>query len=451
MSNQPWDLVVIGAGSGGLASAIRAAGHGARVALLEPSAIGGTCVNAGCVPKKVMWEAAQLASQLPRARALGLAVPEAVALDWGQLVAARQAYIARIHASYQRTFDGLPGLQLMACRGRLLGQGRVATDDGQQLQAAQIILAPGARPNLPQMPGGQLLQSSNDVFAWSQRPQRVAIIGGGYIAVELAGLLHALGSQVHVLVRGRGLLDGFDHEVSAHLAASMAAQGIGLHLGARLEGLGGQAGAVQLLGPDLPDGPFDAVVAATGRRANTQGLGLEQAGVALDERGFILTDADSLATSAKGVWAVGDASGQLALTPLAVAQGRRLADALFGPGAGPAIDTDLVPSVVFSHPPVGKVGLDEASARERFEQVQVYRSNFRSLQEGVAGGHQRHLFKVVCEGPAQRVVGLHLIGEGCDEMLQGFAVALQCGAHWADFQRTVPIHPTNAEEVVLAR
>lgn len=451
MSDQQPDLVVIGGGSGGLASAIRAARHGARVTLLEPGAIGGTCVNAGCVPKKVMWEAAQLAGHLPRARALGLDLPETVALDWGRLVAARQAYIARIHASYQRTFDGLPGLQVLPLRGRLLGEGRIATDDGGQLQAAQIILAPGARPHLPQFPGSQWLHSSDDVFAWQQRPQRVAIIGGGYIAVELAGLLNALGSQVHLLVRGKGLLDGFDHELAEHLAASMAAHGVQLHFGARLQGLHGQPGALQLRGDGLPDGLFDTVVAATGRRANTDGLGLEQAGVALDERGFIRTDPASLATSAKGIWAVGDASGQLALTPLAVAQGRRLADALFGPGAGPAINAELVPSVVFSHPPLGKVGLDEATARERFGQVQVYRANFRSLEEGAGGGQQRHLFKVVCTGPEQRVVGVHLLGEGSDEMLQGFAVALQCGARWVDFQRTVPIHPTAAEEVVLAK
>ena len=450
MSAQQYDLVVLGAGSGGLATAIRAARHGAQVAVLEPQAIGGTCVNLGCVPKKIMWEAAQLASHLPRARALGLQLPEQPALDWARLVDARQAHIGRIHASYQRQFDGLP-LSLLPCRGTLLGQGKVATDDGRVLQAGQIVLATGARPQLPEIAGSQWLQSSNDVFAWQQRPQRVAIIGGGYIGVELAGLLQALGSQVHLLVRGKTLLKGFDAELAKALAGAMGAQGIQLHLDSELEGLSGQEGALQLQGRNMPDGVFDAVLAATGRRPNVQQLGLEQAGVRLDERGFIDTDPDTLATSAEGIWAVGDVTAQLALTPLAVAQGRRLADALFGAGAGPAINTELVPSVVFSHPPLGKVGLDEASARERFGQVTVYRADFRSLEEGAGGGKQRHLFKVVCAGQEQRVVGVHLLGEGSDEMLQGFAVALQCGARWEDFQRTVPIHPTAAEEVVLAR
>ncbi|MBB1116889.1 glutathione-disulfide reductase [Stenotrophomonas sp. W1S232] len=450
MSNDTYDLVVLGAGSGGLAAAIRAAGHGARVAILEPAAIGGTCVNLGCVPKKIMWEAAQLASHLPRARALGLEVPLQPALDWGQLVKARQAHIARIHASYQRQFAQVQ-LSVQGCRGQLLGAGRVATDDGRQLQARHILLATGARPRLPVFPGSHWLHSSDDVFAWQQRPQRVAIIGGGYIAVELAGLLQALGSQVHLLVRGNVLLNGFDSELAQALAAAMAAQGITLHFGVTVQGLDGQPGALQLRGKDLPDGHFDAVIAATGREPNVQGLGLEQAGVALDRRGFIATDDNSLATTAEGVWAVGDVTGQLALTPLAVAQGRRLADGLFGRGAGPAINPELVPSVVFSHPPLARVGLDEACARERFGPVQVYRANFRSLEEGAGGGQQRHLFKVICAGNEQRVVGVHLLGEGSDEILQGFAVALQCGARWEHFRQTLPIHPTAAEEVVLAK
>lgn len=450
MKMENYDLVVLGGGSGGLATAIRAARHGARAVILEPQAIGGTCVNIGCVPKKIMWEAAQLASHLPRAHALGLEVPLQPAMDWGRLVAARQAHISRIHASYQRQFDGLD-LPVLACRGQLLGGGRVAAADGQVLQARHIVLATGAVPRLPEFPGSQWLQSSNDVFAWATQPRRVAIIGGGYIAVELAGLLQALGSQVHLLVRGQGLLDGFDSELAQALVASMASQGVTLHLGMQLEALEGQPGALQLAGRGLPDGVFDVVLAATGRRANVHSLGLQEAGVALDRKGFIQTDGNSLATSAAGIWAVGDVTGQPALTPLAVAQGRRLADALFGPGAGPAINTELVPSVVFSHPPLGKVGLDEATARTRFDQVQVYRANFRSLEEGAGGGRQRHLFKVVCAGEQQRVVGIHLLGEGSDEMLQGFAVALQCGARWEDFQRTLPIHPTAAEEVVLAK
>ena len=450
MSAVDHDLVVIGAGSGGLASALRAARHGARVALLEPAAVGGTCVNVGCVPKKVMWEAASLAAQLPRARHFGLQVPDTPALDWAQLVTARQAYIARIHASYQRQFNST-GVEQINQRGHLLGDGQVGLADGRTLRARHIVLATGARPRRPDMPGAEHLQVSDDVFAWDALPQRVAIIGGGYIGVELAGLLQGLGSQVHLLVRGQRQLDGFDAELASQLAEVMAGHGVQLHWQATVSAVAGQPGALELVGDNLPGGRFDAVVAATGRQPNVDGLGLSAAGVACTAKGFIQADADTLATSAAGIWAVGDVTGQLALTPMAVAQGRRLADALFGPGAGPAIDPARVPSVVFSHPPLGKVGLDEATARQQHAQVSVYRANFLSLAEGAGGGRQRHLFKVVCAGPEETVVGIHLLGEGCDEMLQGFAVALQCGARWAHFRQTLPIHPTSAEEVVLAR
>ena len=450
MNTAPRDLVVLGGGSGGLACALRAARHGARVAVLEPALIGGTCVNLGCVPKKVMWEAAALAGQMPRARHLGLDVPARPDVDWPALVAARQAYIARIHASYRRQFDEL-GVELVASAGQLAGEGVVELDDGRRLQARHIVLATGARPRRPDIDGAGLLAVSDDVFAWPQRPRQVAVIGGGYIGVELACLLQALGSQVHLLVRGDHLLSGFDAELAAALAGAMASHGVQIHWHSTVKAASGGAGAVRLAGDNVPDLVFDAVVVATGRQPNVESLGLAQAGVACDDKGFIRTDADSLATSADGIWAVGDVSGQLALTPMAVAQGRRLADALFGAGAGPVIDPQRVPSVVFSHPPLGKVGLDEAAARQQHGQVSVYRASFRSLAEGAGGGEQRHLFKVVCAGPEQTVVGVHLFGERCEEMLQGFAVAVQCAARWEHFRQTLAIHPTSAEEVVLAQ
>lgn len=446
-----FDLVVIGAGSGGLATALRAARLGARVALLDPSAPGGTCVNRGCVPKKVMWSAAQWLHRLPRARALGLLLPHAVELDWATLVQAREAYIQRIHASYQRQFDET-GVQRIAQRGELEGAGSVRLGDGRRLVARDIVIATGARPRPATFPGSHWLDDSDSFFHWTALPERVAIIGGGYIGVELAGLLRALGSQVSVLVRGRQLLAGFDAELAETLGGQMQADGIDIRFGVDVTALEGAAGALQLRGSgDLPETRFSAVISATGRVPNSDALGLEQAGVRVDRKGYIQTDPETLATSVPGIWAVGDVTGQLALTPVAVAQGRRLAEQRFGDPSQHGVDFDAVPSVVFSHPPLGKVGMDEAMARERFEDVQVYRSRFKPMAESLARGHAHSLFKVVCAGPDQRVVGIHLLGDDVDEMLQGFAVAMNAGATLAHFRRTLAIHPTAAEEVVLVR
>ena len=446
-----YDLVVIGAGSGGLATALRAARLGAKVALLDPGAPGGTCVNRGCVPKKVMWSAAQWLHGLSRARALGIGLPETVPLDWPTLVAARDAYIERIHASYRRQFQDT-GVQVIASRGTLDGPGRVRLDDGRTLTSAHVVIATGARPRDSTIAGAQWIQDSDAFFGWSSLPASVAIIGGGYIGVELAGLLNALGSRVSLLVRGDHLLAGFDAELAAALAQRMQADGVDVRFGVEVTAVEGGPGALRLRGSgDMTDAEFAAVIGATGRIPNSDGLGLDRAGVALDRRGHILTDADTLATSVPGIWAVGDVTAQLALTPVAVAQGRRLAEQLFGDPAQPGIDFEQVPSVVFSHPPLGKVGMDEATARERFEQVQVYRSRFKPMAESIARGHAYSQFKVVCAGPEQRVVGIHLLGDDVDEILQGFAVALTAGATLEHFRRTLPIHPTAAEEVVLVR
>lgn len=445
------DLLVLGAGSGGIAAAVRAARLGARVAVVDAGPIGGVCVNAGCVPKKVMWEAARMQAGFARAQAFGFGFPTPPVLDWPALVAARTAYIGRIQASYRHHFDKA-GVEWIQAHGQLLGGDRVRTGDGRVISARHILLATGGRPDRPDIDGAQWLQSSDDFFGWQQRPQRVAIIGGGYIGVELAGLLQALGSEVHLLVRGAGLLPGFDAELVDALTMQMRSHGIGIHFGAKLEGLHGRAGELQLHGSGpLPEGRFDAVLAATGRKPNTDGIGLELAGVDCGPRGHVSTDADTLATSAARIWAVGDVSGQPALTPVAVAQGRRLAEQLFGAGAGPAIDFEHVPSVVFSHPPLGRVGLDEAQARERHDQVNVYRSSFVPLAEAMAGGQQRSLFKLVCVGSGQRVAGVHLLGESSDEILQGFALAVRCGLSREQFMQSLPIHPSSAEEVLLVR
>jgi len=448
--DRDFDLIVVGGGSGGLAGAFRAAAHGARVALLEPGELGGTCVNVGCVPKKAMWLAADLAHKLAIAKQVGFDLPDALpALDWPAFIAFRQRYIANIHQSYLRRLDEA-GIALMPVRGRLAGNGTVACDNGVGLRAGQILLATGGHPWRPDIPGAGLGIDSDGFFALAAPPSRVAVIGGGYIAVELGAVLQALGSRVTLYVRGERLLNGFDADIAAQLAEDMRQQGIRLEFGQQLRGLAGAPGAVAVRGGDGREGDvFDSVIFATGRRPNTGGLGLGQAGVALDGRGHVEVDPFQR-TSADGIHAVGDVTGQLALTPVAIAAARRLMDRLFGGQANARLDYEDVPTVVFSHPPVGVVGLTEEAARRRHgDAVTVYRSGFRPMLNALADVPQRSLFKVVCVGEEQRVAGIHLLGEAADEMLQGFAVALKRGITLADLHATVAIHPTSAEEVVL--
>ncbi|NZA24884.1 glutathione-disulfide reductase [Luteimonas sp. SJ-92] len=445
-----FDLVVLGGGSGGLAGAFRAAAHGARVALLEPAELGGTCVNAGCVPKKAMWLAAQLASQIGAAAELGFDVPAAPAFDWCEFITDRQRYIEGIHESYRRRLDQA-GIVWLPRRGVLHDARTVVADDGTRLHARHVLIATGSHPVRPQVPGAELGGVSDDFFAWRRAPERVALIGGGYISVELAGLLQSLGSRVDLYARGPRLLSRSDGEVVAQLEENYRQLGIGLHFGYRLREVErGGDGRVRLVDADGEAGEaFDALVFAIGRRANTAGIGLERAGVATDARGDIEVDAFQN-TSAAGVYAVGDVAGRETLTPVAIAAARRLMDRVFGGREDARLDYDLVPTVVFAHPPIGGVGLTEAQARERHgDSVRVYRTKFRPMLQALVDTPLCSLFKLVCVGEEQRVVGVHLFGEAADEILQGFAVALKLGATLADLHDTVAIHPTSAEELVL--
>ncbi len=453
-----FDLVVLGGGSGGLAGAFRAAQHGARVALLEPRELGGTCVNAGCVPKKAMWLAADLAQKASLAAQLGFRLPAGLpTLDWPAFIASRQGYIANIHQGYLRRLESA-GIALMPVRGRLEGAGVVACDNGVRLRARQVLLATGGRPSRPDIPGAGLGIDSDGFFQLQAAPARVALVGGGYVAVELAAVLQSLGSRVELFVRGRQLLRGFDADLAAQLVGDYVQQGIRVHFGHEVRSLHGTPGAVLLRDAAGRDaGPFEQVILATGRRPNSDALGLAEAGVAVDARGHVAVDAFQR-TSAEGVHAVGDLTDRVALTPVAIAAARRLMDRLFGGDAAARLDYDAIPTVVFSHPPLGSVGLTEEAARQRHgEAVRVYRAGFRPMLHALADSPQRSLFKLVCVGEAdagpqgQRVVGIHLLGEGVDEILQGFAVALKRGVTLADLHDTVALHPTSAEEVVLMR
>ncbi len=448
-----YDLIVLGGGSGGLAAAFRAAQHGKRVAMLEPGELGGTCVNIGCVPKKAMWLAADLAGRIGLARAMGFDVPLRPSLSWKELVVHRQAYIENIHASYRRRLDET-GVVRVPRRGRLIDAHTVECSDGVRLSGAHVLLATGAHPQLPDIPGADLGLVSDDFFNLCEAPAEVAVVGGGYIAVELAGLLQALGSRVTMLVRGNRLLDRFDGELAAQLAENLRHQGVRVHFNYRLRELqrDDDGKRVRVLGHDGPlDSVFDSVFFAIGRRGNSADLGLEENGIDIGERGEVVVD-EWQTTSVSSVHAVGDLAGKVGLTPVAIAAARQLMDRLFGGRPDARMDYDTVPTVVFSHPPLGMVGLGEEEARETHgEDVRVYCSNFRPMLQALADGSQRSLFKVVCVGAEERVVGLHLLGDAADEILQGFAVAVKMGATKAQFDATVAIHPTSSEEIVLMR
>lgn len=441
------DLIVLGAGSAGLATALRAAQHGARVALLDPRELGGTCVHRGCVPKKALWFAAQLAQAQQLALELGFDSRPGP-LDWSAFRALRHRFISAIEQRYAQRLQQA-GVQTLAQAGRFVAADTIESSDGERLQAAHIVIATGARPRTLALPGFELGMLSDDMFALDALPRRIAIVGGGYVAVEFAGLLQALGSQVTVLAHGQ-MLQGFDAELVQALTGQMAQQGVRfagpceIRAARRsVEGvlLDDAAGAVH--------GPWDALLWAVGRVPNSGALGLEAVGVSVDARGHVLTDA-SQDTSVPGVHALGDVTARKALTPVAVAAGRHLADRLFGGKPDARMDYDNIPSVVFAEPPLGMVGMTEDEARrEHGEAVTVFRSRFTPMQWALAGRHEQSVMKLVCVGPQHRVLGIHALGPGVDEMLQGFAVALKLGLHKRDLDATVAIHPTSAEELVL--
>ena len=449
MSAQTLDLVVVGGGSGGLACAQRAAEHGAKVALIESHRLGGTCVNVGCVPKKVMWNAAQIAAAIGDATDYGFDVAPAEH-DWLALKGKRDGYVARLNAIYERNLAA-KGVEYVAARASFLDASTVEAA-GRRFRARHVVIATGGRPVVPALPGAEAGIDSDGFFALEQRPQRVAIVGSGYVACELAGAFHGLGTAVDLFVRKDRPLTHFDEMLGEALLREMRAQGIAVHTHVTPAAVRRSHDGLALLAAgDREFEGFDALLWAIGRRANVADLGLERAGVRLDPDGFVITDAFQ-DTNVEGVHAIGDVTGRAALTPVAIAAGRRLSDRLFGGARDRHLDYDAIATVVFTHPPIGTVGLSEAEARARHgDDVQVYRSDFVGMYHAVTARKPRTEMKLVCAGPQQRVVGCHVIGAGADEMLQGFAVAIRMGATKRDFDDTVAIHPTSAEELVTMR
>ncbi len=449
MSAFQFDLAVLGAGSGGLAAAQRAARLGARVVVFEPGLIGGTCVNVGCVPKKAMWLAAESAEQIAIARDLGFRI-ETGDFDWAGFVGKREAYIDRARIAYRERLREL-GIEFIPAAARLEAGNRVVSDAG-EVSATHRLIATGTRPQRLQIPGFDLGGVSDDVFALKALPRRIAIVGSGYIAVEMAGILHGLGAQVTVLVRGSSVIGHFDPDLGLTLTEAMRHRGIEVRckvLVGALERVEASGNLCALSQNGERIGEFDWLLWALGRRPNTENLGLGELGVAMHPDGHVIID-DFQATNVAGIHAIGDVGTQPALTPVAIAAGRRLADRLFGGETEAKLDLEFVPTVVFSHPPVASCGLSEPQARHRHgDAVRVFTTRFRPMREALAGREEQVFVKLVCIGEDERIVGLHLLGPGVDEMLQGFAVAIRLGATRTDFNRTIAIHPTASEEISL--
>jgi glutathione reductase (NADPH) len=442
------DFLVIGAGSGGLAAARRAARHGAKTALVEGGALGGTCVNVGCVPKKLSWHAAGIAELLEDAPDWGFDL-EVRGFDFARFVRARDAYVARLREIYARNLAG-DGVELIDGWARLV-DARTIEVNGERLAASHVLVATGGRPRVLDVPGAELGITSDGFFALQRLPKRVVIVGGGYVAVELGGVFHALGSEVTLAERGPGILRRFDPMLGVSLAEEMTKAGATILLGFEVARVDRADGDLALTAIDGRSARGDLLLWAVGREPTTRGFGLEEVGVVLDPHGHVVVDPFQN-TSVPGVYAIGDVTGLAELTPVAIAAGRKLADRLFGGDPEARLDYDDIPSVVFSHPPVGFVGLSEPEARARFgDAVKVYETRFTSLYHGVTRRKTATRMKVVVTGPEERVVGIHAIGLGVDEVIQGFAVALKLGAKKADLDRTVAIHPTAAEELVTLK
>jgi len=444
-----FDLISVGGGSGGLACAQRAAEYGAKVAVIESHRLGGTCVNVGCVPKKVMWNAAGVALSLGDAKDYGFDVAVGNN-DWTLLKHKRDAYVLRLNGIYERNLEA-KGVAYIRGSARFV-EPHTLEVNGQRLSAQHIVIATGGKPQIPNLPGAGLGITSDGFFELEARPQRVAVVGSGYIACELASAFRELGSQVELFIRKDRLLRHFDAMLGKSLMREVRAQGITIHEQVVPAAVRAASGGRTLVAEDGRDfGGFDCLLWAIGRDANVAGLDLARAGVALDDSNHVITDGLQN-TNAPRVYAIGDVSGRAALTPVAIAAGRRLSDRLFGADPTRHLDYSMIPTVVFTHPPIGTVGASEAEARARHgDGVKVYVADFTPMYHALTGRKTHTDMKLVCVGEEQRIVGCHIIGTGADEMLQGFAVAIRMGATKADFDNTVAIHPTSAEELVTMR
>lgn len=446
MSNKDYDLFVIGAGSGGVRAARMAAGFGARVAIAEDRYMGGTCVNVGCVPKKLYVYASEFSKAFEDARGFGWDSSKP-AFDWTILRDNKKTEISRLNAIYRKLLAGA-NADIIDGRARLVDAHTVAVGD-QQYTAEKILIATGGWPHIPAIPGSDLAISSNEVFDLKYFPERLVIVGGGYIAVEFAGIFNGLGAQVTQLYRGPLFLRGFDPDIRAHAAREIAKTGVDLRFEVNLESISrGQDG----LDLQLTDGTqltADAVLYATGRVPHLDGLGLENVNVELTEFGTIAVD-EHYRTSESSIFAVGDVIGGMELTPIALAEGMAFARRQFGE-PGQEVDHDFVPTAVFCQPNIGTVGFTEEEARAKFGHIRMFKASFRPMKHTISGRDEQTFMKLIVDKASDRVVGVHMMGPDAGEIIQGIAIALRAGATKAVFDSTIGIHPTAAEEFVTMR
>jgi glutathione reductase (NADPH) len=444
-----FDLIVIGGGSGGIAHARRAAEYGARVAVIEYGPLGGTCVNVGCVPKKVMWYTAGHMHHIEQAKDYGFDV-SLNGHDWSVVKERRDAYVKRLNGIYEANLSN-SGVTYVAGAASFVDAYTVAVGN-EHYKAERIVIATGGQPRVPDIPGAEYGITSDGFFELEDRPQRVLVAGSGYIAVELAGVFNGLGSDVQLVVRKDSIIREFDGMLGEKLMEAMERDGIDLKTRVVPASVEKTAdGLVMHAADGRTLDPVDAILWAIGRSPNVDGLGLENAGVEQDGDGFIPTDKFQQ-TNVGHIFALGDVTGRAALTPVAIAAGRRLADRLYGGMDGRHLEYDLIPTVIFSHPPIGTVGISEREARaEHGDAVKVYTSGFIPMLYALCEKKQHSVMKLITVGEDEKIVGCHVIGDGADEMLQGFAVAIRMGATKRDFDDTVAIHPSNAEEFVTMR
>ena len=447
-SGTDFDLFVIGAGSGGVRAARIAAGHGARVAVAEEHKVGGTCVIRGCVPKKLLVYGAHFAEDLDDAAMFGWDVPTK-RFDWPVLRDNVLAEVGRLEGLYEQTL-GNNNVEIFHERAELTGPNEVRLASGRTVTAGKILIATGARPFMPEIEGIEHAISSNEVFHLEKMPKRIVIAGGGYIANEFAGIFHQFGAHVTLVNRSDTILRGYDEQMRDRLLQISITKGIDFRFNSTFDRIDKRDdGTIHLAMAGCDDIEADAVLFATGRVPNVEGLGLDVAGVALGERGEIKVD-DHSRTSVASIFAVGDVTDHIQLTPVAIREGHAFADSQFG-GEPWTVDYGCVPNAVFSHPPIAGVGMTESEARNTLGQIKTYQSDFRPMKNVLAGRNERSLYKLVVDAATDRIVGIHMIGPDAPEILQAAAIAVKAGLKKADFDATVALHPTMAEELVLMR
>lgn len=446
---QEFDYICLGAGSGGIASANRAAKHGAKVALIEAIDLGGTCVNVGCVPKKVMWHGAQIAEAIELyAKDYGFDL-ELKKFNWSTLIDSRQKYIERIHQSYDKVLSN-NNVTVIRGFGTFYDKNTIEVN-GDLYTAKHILIAVGGTPSTPNIPGAELGINSDGFFDLKKQPKRAAVVGAGYIAVEIAGVLNALGTDTHLFVRKDKPLRTFDHSIVETLVDTMQKEGPTLHIQSTPKKLTkGEDGTILIHFENGQIHETDCVIWAIGRQPTTDKINLDKVGVETNSQGYVKVN-EYQETNVKNIYCVGDVmENGIELTPVAVKAGRLLSERLFNNQDNAKLDYKLVPTVVFSHPPIGTIGLSEYEAIDTYgkENIKCYQSNFTPMYSAVTSNRQPCRMKLVCLGPEEKVIGLHGIGFTVDEMIQGFAVAIKMGATKADLDNVVAIHPTGSEEFV---